>query len=103
MSASRPGRFAHGKEPRYLLSRRLGGPQSRSGRFGGHKNILFLSRFEPRTVQPVVWSLYRLRWLCWKVFLVLNLQDFVKKYRCINSPIYRAYTKEWCWFNSEHY
>ena len=88
MSASRPGRFTHGKELRYLLSRRLGGPQSRSGRFGGDTNILSLSRFELRYAQPVVWSLYRLRWLCWKVFLVLNLQDFVKKYRCINSPIY---------------
>jgi hypothetical protein len=39
-SASRPGRFTRGgKRPRYPLDRRLGGPQSRSGRFG-EENIL---------------------------------------------------------------
>jgi hypothetical protein len=33
-SASRPGYFTSGKEPRYPSDRRLGGPQSRSGRLG---------------------------------------------------------------------
>ena len=32
-SSSRPGRFTAGKEPRYTLNCRLGGPQRRSGRF----------------------------------------------------------------------
>ena len=31
---SRPGRFIPGWEPQYPLHRRLGGPQSGSGRFG---------------------------------------------------------------------
>jgi hypothetical protein len=36
-SASRPGRFTPGKEPRYSLDRRLDGPQSRYGRRGEEK------------------------------------------------------------------
>jgi len=32
--SSRPGFFVTGKEPRCPLSRRLGGPQSRTGLFG---------------------------------------------------------------------
>jgi len=41
------GRFTFSKEPKNPLNRKLGGPQSRSGRF-------FLSPgFEPGTVQPV--------------------------------------------------
>jgi hypothetical protein len=37
-STSRPGRFTpRGKSPRYPLDRRLGGPQSRSGRSGEEK------------------------------------------------------------------
>ena len=36
-----------GKEPRYLLNRRLGGPQKRSGRFGEGQVLLPLPRFEP--------------------------------------------------------
>jgi hypothetical protein len=37
-STSRPGRFTpRGKSPLYPLDRRLGGPHSRSGRFGEEK------------------------------------------------------------------
>jgi hypothetical protein len=39
LSASRTDRFTSGKEPRYPLDRRLGGPQSRSGRRGEEKNL----------------------------------------------------------------
>ena len=39
-STSRPGRFASEREPRYQLTRRLSGPQSRFGRFGKEKNHL---------------------------------------------------------------
>jgi hypothetical protein len=39
LSASRPGRFtSQGKSPWYPLDRRLGEPQSRSGRGGEEKN-----------------------------------------------------------------
>jgi hypothetical protein len=31
--------FTPGKEPRYPLERKLGGPQSRSGRCGAEKNL----------------------------------------------------------------
>jgi hypothetical protein len=39
-STSRPGRFTPGKEPRYLLNRRLGGSRSQSGHFGEKKKLL---------------------------------------------------------------
>ena len=58
-STPRPGRFTPWKETRYPLYRRLGGPQGRSGR------VLKISPppgFDPRTVQPVAQSQYRLRY-----------------------------------------
>jgi hypothetical protein len=45
-----PGRFTPGKETRYPLYRRLGGPQGRSGRL---PKISPPPGFDPRTVQPV--------------------------------------------------
>jgi hypothetical protein len=53
--APRPGRFTPGKETRYPLYRRLGGPQGRSGRM---RKISPPPGFDPRTVQPVA-SRYR--------------------------------------------
>jgi len=47
-----PDRFTSRKEPRYPLNRRLGGPQSRYGRFGEKTNFLHMLGFEPRFVQP---------------------------------------------------
>jgi hypothetical protein len=45
--SSRPCRFTlGGKRPRHLLYS-LGGPQSRSGRFGVEKNLLPLPEIEP--------------------------------------------------------
>ena len=35
------------------LNRRLRGPQSQSGHFGGQKNLLLLLEFEPWAIQPV--------------------------------------------------
>jgi hypothetical protein len=48
------------RNPQYPLNRKLGGPQSRFGRFGEEKNLLPRAEFEPRTVQPkmevaVIW------------------------------------------------
>jgi hypothetical protein len=45
-----PGRFTPGKETRYPLYRRLGGPQGRSGQV---RKISPQPGFDPRTVQPV--------------------------------------------------
>jgi hypothetical protein len=42
--------YSRGKSPRYPLDRRLGQPQSRSGRCGVDKNILTLPGIEPRPV-----------------------------------------------------
>jgi hypothetical protein len=46
--------YPRGKDPRYPLDRRLGGPQSRSERRGQKKNSLPLSRIEPWSFSP--WS-----------------------------------------------
>jgi hypothetical protein len=52
MSTSRSNRFTSRKEPRYPLDKRLGGPQSRCGRFAEQTNLLPLLGLEPRFVQP---------------------------------------------------
>jgi len=49
-SASRPGRSLPPGKTRYLLYRRLGGPQSQSGKV---RKISPPPGFDPRTVQPV--------------------------------------------------
>jgi hypothetical protein len=49
------------KEPLYPLNGRLYGLQSQSWLFGEEKYLLRLPGFEPRIVQPVVYSAYRLR------------------------------------------
>ena len=63
-SASRPGLFTSVKEPWYALNRRWDRLQCRSGLSGEGKNLLSLPRFEPRSLQPVARSLYRLLY-CW--------------------------------------
>jgi hypothetical protein len=50
-STSRPGRFTPGESPRYLLDRRLGRPQSRSGQ---HKEVKIVAPTGTRT--PTPWS-----------------------------------------------
>ena len=42
-----------GKKHRYPFNTRLGGPQSRSERFGEDKNLVSLPGFEPRIIQLV--------------------------------------------------
>jgi hypothetical protein len=51
--------YLRGKCPRYPLYRRLGGPQSQSGRCGVEKNLLPMPGIEPRPSSPRS-SLYRL-------------------------------------------
>jgi hypothetical protein len=50
-----------GKEPRYLLLRTPAELQSPSGRFEVGENFSTLQEFEPRTVQAIAQSIYRLR------------------------------------------
>jgi hypothetical protein len=45
--------YHQGKSPWHPLDRRLGGPQSRSGRGGEEKNSQPLPGFEPPVIQPV--------------------------------------------------
>jgi hypothetical protein len=48
-----PAALPPGNNPRYQLDRRLGGPQSRSGRVGEEKNYQPLPELEPPIIQPV--------------------------------------------------
>jgi len=66
-STSRSSHFTRGKEPRYLLSRRLAGTQTQCGRIAEDKNILALPASELRTVQLVAWSIHRIRWPCFHI------------------------------------
>jgi hypothetical protein len=40
--------YSRGKIPRYTLCKRLGGPRSRSGRYGENKTLLALPEIDPR-------------------------------------------------------
>ena len=51
---SRPGRFNPGKQPRYLLNRKLGGTQSRSGDFAEENDLLPLPGFPDRPARSLV-------------------------------------------------
>ena len=68
------------RKTRYPLYRRLGEPQDRYGRV---RKISPPPGFDPRTVQPVIQSLYR---LCWKSKDASDVQPqpncFVRKYHC---------------------
>jgi hypothetical protein len=48
-----PAALPLGKSPWYSLDRRLGGPQSRSGRGGVEKNIQPMPALEPLIIQAV--------------------------------------------------
>ena len=52
-----PAALPLGKDHEDPLSRRVGGPQSRAGRFEQEINILLISVMELLTVQPVAQSL----------------------------------------------
>jgi hypothetical protein len=54
--------FYPSKTPQYRLKRKLGGPQSRCGHYEEETNLFPLPKSEPRNVQPVAESLYRLRY-----------------------------------------
>jgi hypothetical protein len=83
-SASRPGRFTLG----YPLDRRLGGPQSRSGRRGEEK-ILDPTRLEDRPLgRPArSQSLYRLRYPGSLSFPLTLLYVHITKGRCIQGRL----------------
>jgi hypothetical protein len=56
-SASRHCLFSSGKDPRYPLDRRLGGPQSRSGLCGEEWNFLPLPGIDPWPSSPLLYRL----------------------------------------------
>jgi len=51
---SRAGHFTVGEDSRCSLNRRISGLQSYSELFAREKNLLPLTRFEQRTVHPVI-------------------------------------------------
>jgi len=50
--SSHPGHCPH-EEPQYLLKRRMGGLQGRSGHFGEEKNLLPLPGFKPQIIHSI--------------------------------------------------
>jgi len=60
------------QQTRYLLYKRLGGPQSRSGRV---RKISSPPGFDPRTYKPVA-SLYRLRYLDTSTYAMVGGLEF---------------------------
>ena len=86
-SAARPGRTLPPGKTRYPLYRRLSGRQDRSGR----AENLAPPEFDPRTVQPVAQSLYRLRYPAQKSLHAEGLKkencksaDFIDPHRKYN-------------------
>jgi hypothetical protein len=53
-----PGALPRPHRLQYPQTTRLGGLQTRSGRFGGQKDPVPLPQFKTRTLQPVALSLY---------------------------------------------
>ena len=74
-SASRPGHFLPPGKTRYPFYRRLGGPQGRTGHV---RKISPPPGFDPRTVQPVAQSLYRLSYPAHPLWYII-----LKIYVCI--------------------
>jgi hypothetical protein len=70
-----PAALSPGKEPRYLLDRRLSGPQNRSGLGGEEKNSQPQPGFEPPIILPVAQSYTT------ELFLLLNLCVSCAKFR----------------------
>jgi hypothetical protein len=84
-----PAALPPGKEPLvwYPLDRRLGGPQSRSGRDGEEKNSQPLPGLEPPIIQPIA-QLYTTelsQLLVWFVQMPINK---IKLSICIFTKIY---------------
>ena len=93
--ASRPGRFLPQGKTRYPLYRSLGGPQGRSGQV---QNISPPPGYDPRTVQPVAQSLYRLRYPANKG----KVQSDTKKRELLKNPT-KIEEKKNYWQKLNHY
>jgi len=89
-SESRPGRILPPGKTRYPVSRRLGGPQGRSGR----AENLVPAGIRSRTVQPVAQSLYRLSYPahCVKyIYVCIYTYTDIVVYMYINTYILHMY------------
>jgi hypothetical protein len=63
--------YPRGKSPRYPSDRRLGGPQSRSGRYGEDKNFATAGNRTP-AIQPVTIPTE----LCW-LYMILHIYIYI--------------------------
>jgi hypothetical protein len=70
-----PAVYSQGKSPWYPLDRRLGGPQSRSGRRGEEKNSQPLPALEPPIIQRYTTEL-------WAPLLLVCLKYFILDIMC---------------------
>jgi hypothetical protein len=66
--------YPQGKRPWYPLYRRLGGPQSRSGRGGEEKNSYLLPGFKSPIIQPIAQRCTtELSWILFSFYLIYIL------------------------------
>jgi hypothetical protein len=73
--------YSRGKSPLYTLDKRLGGPDSRSGRGGAERNSQPLPGLELPIIQPVVQScITELSRLLWLTLLSIIFVDFKRLY-----------------------
>jgi hypothetical protein len=80
---------------RYLLTRRLGGPEHRFSRFGGKKSLPFLSQIETRPSSSRVSEAWRTPYFDWMVYvhhpikyqhiLVVITYTYITSYSVITS------------------
>jgi hypothetical protein len=77
--------YSRGKDPRYPLYRRLGGPQSRSGHRGYRKNPLPLPGIESRSPGRPARS-QTLYWLSYSAPSTSYELQFILEYMSANSP-----------------
>jgi hypothetical protein len=79
--------YPQGKSSWYALDRRLGWPQSRSGRGGEEKNFQPLPGLEPPIIQPIAQSYTTKRSVFYGVNLCL-IQWTVNVYWCLKNSLF---------------
>jgi hypothetical protein len=92
--------YPWGNRPRYTLDRRLGGPQSRSGRYGEYKNLISSAGYRTLAVHSVArrYTDWPIRTPVCKRTDVINCAEFSV---CVLVSIYnkdRNLARTWYWY-----
>jgi hypothetical protein len=92
--------YSRGKSPRYPLDRRLGGPQSRSGRFGEEKILDPTGTLNPLVVQPVSsrytdYAIPAPHWTLYRPDIDIDIKWITKK----SQLLHKRFTNDMKWTN----